>query len=188
MRRVKYFILIGFAMIVASSSVAWASPLLSKREAGRVVKKFCGKLITAKLIVDSKNPNNTAYAPALPEIYRQVVTAEVADLYGRAAARSKLVQASTGGKPEMGDEVWKSVQDGASACLLGSISGTRSRPEVEIRYVLVGDAKPSAADVLVLKKELGEWKVDDILYNNSGKSGLRYRLARAILEPMPASK
>ncbi len=183
MRRVKPFVLVGFSMFVASSSVAWASPPLSKSEAGRIVKYFCGKIGAPKPIADH------AVDPAdRPDIYRQVVTSEVADLYGRAMARSKEVQAATGGKPEMGDDVWKSAQDAASSCLSGSIAGTRSRPEVEIRYVLVGDARPSMTDVLVLKKERGEWTVDDIRYGNSRQSGLRSRLASAISEPIPASR
>lgn len=183
MRRVKHAILIGLSMFVANSSIAWASPPLSKSEAGRVVKKFCGKVVVTKPIA-----NDTIDPADRPDIYRQVVTSEVADLYGRAVARSKEVQAATGGKPEMGNGVWTSMQDVASGCQLGSISGTRNRPEVEIRYVLVGEAKPSVTDALVLKKERGEWKVDDIRYSNSGKQGLRFRLAAAISESIPASR
>ncbi|WDD92768.1 hypothetical protein Bsp3421_002797 [Burkholderia sp. FERM BP-3421] len=179
MRKAKHFLMIGFAMFVASSSVAWAFSPLSKSEAGRVVKNFCGKIVTAKSAMDSADP---------PGIYRQVLTSEAADLYSRAVARSAAVQAATGGKPEMGDQVWTSVSDAASTCLLGSVSGTRSHPEVEIRYVLVGDTRPSVTNVLVLKKELGEWKIDDIRYDNSGTSGLRYRLVRAISEPISVSR
>ncbi|WP_157381967.1 hypothetical protein [Burkholderia ubonensis] len=191
MRRTNHFIIIWLAMLVASSNVAWAFSPLSKSEAGRVVKKFCEKIVTAKLIADPTNPNNAVNPvnPAdLPEIYRQVVTSEVADLYGRAVARSEAVQAATGGKPVMGDRVWTGVPDATSTCLLGSISGTRNRPKVEIRYVLVGDTKSSVTDFLVLKKELGEWKVDDIIYNNGSKLGLRSILAKAISELIPASQ
>ncbi|WP_157646220.1 hypothetical protein [Burkholderia ubonensis] len=188
MRRTNHFIIIWLAMLVASSNVAWAFSPLSRSEAGRVVKKFCEKIVTAKLIVDLTNPNNAANPADLPEIYRQVVTSEVADLYGRAVARSAAVQAATGGKPVMGDRVWTGVPDATSTCLLGSISGTRNRPKVEIRYVLVGDTKPSETDFLVLKKELGEWKVDDIIYNNGSRLGLRSILAKAISELIPASQ
>lgn len=183
MRRVKHVILIGLSMFVANSSVAWASPPLSKSEAGRVVKKFCEKVVVTKPVT-----NNATDPADRPDIYRQVVTSDVAGLYGRAVARSKEVQAATGGKPEMGDGVWTSMQDAASGCLLGSISGTRNRPEVEIRYVLVGETKPSVTDALVLKKERGEWRVDDIRYSNGGKRGLRSRLASAISESIPASQ
>lgn len=179
MRKAKNFLMIGFAMFIASSSVAWAFSPLPKSGAEHVVKKFYGKIVTAKSAMDPADPSG---------IYRQVLTSEVVDLYSRAMARSAAIQAATGGKPEMGDQVWTSVSDAASTCLLGSVSGTRSPPEVEIRYVSVGDTRPSVTDVLVLKKELGEWKIDDICYGKSGKSGLRYRLARAISKPISVSR
>ncbi|WGS47914.1 hypothetical protein LFL97_38970 (plasmid) [Burkholderia sp. JSH-S8] len=175
------------AAIMLSPGAAWASTVISKKDAEFVVKKFCSKIIVEKPTADRVDPDNLASPADRPEVYRQVVTAELADLYGRAAARSAAVQAATGGKPIMGDGVWKGVQDAASGCLSGSISGTRNRPEVAIRYVMVGEAKPSLTDTLVLKKESGEWRVDDIRYGNI-KYRLRSVLARAISEPISASR
>lgn len=177
----------GIAAFVASSSVAWASSVISKNEAGRVVKKFCGDIITAKSMTDPANPANQVSPDRQPAVYRQIVTSELADLFGRAVARSLAVQAATGNKPVMGDSPWTSVADGVSDCLAGSISGTRHRPQVAIRYVLTDDVRTIVTDTLVLKKEAGEWKIDDIRYGSS-TDRLRSVLARAISEGMPASR
>ncbi|HDR9511691.1 TPA: hypothetical protein QDC03_006914 [Burkholderia cepacia] len=175
---------VNIPIFIVSPGAARASTVLSKNDAEFVVKKFCNKIITAKLTVDRADPNKLVDPAGQPEVYRQVVTTELADLYSRAVVRSAAVQ---GGKPVMGDGVWKSVQDAASGCLLGSISGARNRPKVAIRYVLVGESKPSVTDTLVLKKESGEWRVDDIHYDQS-KYRLRSVLARAISEPISASR
>lgn len=177
----------NIATSVVGASAAWASTTIPKDDAEFVVDKFCSKIIVDKLTADRADSSNLVGSDRRPEVYRQVVTTELADLYDRAVARSAAVQAATGDKPVMGDGVWKSVQDRASGCLLGSISGTRTRPKVAIRYVLVGETKPSVTDTLVLKRESGGWMIDDIRYDH-GKHGLRSVLARAISEPISDSR
>ncbi|MXN76742.1 hypothetical protein GR157_18635 [Burkholderia sp. 4701] len=176
-------IVLNVAAFILSPGAACASTVLSKKDAGLVVEKFCGKTIQEKLTTDRAGSNNLADPAGQPEVYRQVVTEGLADLYGRAVVRSAAVQAATGNKPVMGNDVWKGVQDAVSGCRLGSISGTRNRPEVTIRYVLVGETKPSVTDTLVLKNESGEWRVDDIRYGR-GTYRLRSALERAISEPI----
>ncbi|WP_143155823.1 MULTISPECIES: hypothetical protein [Burkholderia] len=183
MHRTTGFISLGLAIFILNSSPTWASSALSKREAEQVVARFCSTISTSKA-----DPKESVAPGNRPEVYRKVVTSALANLIDLAWARSAAVQAATGGKPAMGDGVdWKGAPDSVSDCLFRSISGTRNRPEIKIDYILVGETTSSLISKLILKKESGEWKIDDIRYGN-GKSRLRSKLAYAISEPIPASQ